>query len=248
MSAPAPGTAGAAPLFELYRRSRSVSFPPAFVRFHRPHPSERRWLLQYRDGAHGRFGRAHPERSHQPANCPCGPEAGESPPLFCRSLRGCYCLLGARSDVCLLTQFDKSAAQTFSTSLRAKCTVKGHLSTYRLCDEVRRTLCPLLPGRVADAKYATDRFGPSFSETQSSSWKEARTSGRSNESRSSPAKARLAESRRHDDGRLYALGLLARAERSTRLAAGEVRLGQPRDCPQKALHCLRAFAHGPRAM
>ncbi|KAA1085793.1 Transcription initiation factor IIA small chain (TFIIA 13.5 kDa subunit) [Puccinia graminis f. sp. tritici] len=32
--------------------------------------------------------------------------------------------------------FDKSASQVLSTQLRSKCTVKGHLSTYRLCDEV----------------------------------------------------------------------------------------------------------------
>ncbi|EFP82144.1 Transcription initiation factor IIA small chain (TFIIA 13.5 kDa subunit) [Puccinia graminis f. sp. tritici] len=36
----------------------------------------------------------------------------------------------------VLKQFDKSASQVLSTQLRSKCTVKGHLSTYRLCDEV----------------------------------------------------------------------------------------------------------------
>ncbi|KAH9822696.1 transcription initiation factor IIA, gamma subunit, helical domain-containing protein [Melampsora americana] len=36
----------------------------------------------------------------------------------------------------VLKQFDKSASQVLSTQLRSKCQIKGHLSTYRLCDEV----------------------------------------------------------------------------------------------------------------
>ncbi|CAH7688425.1 transcription initiation factor IIA, gamma subunit, helical domain-containing protein [Phakopsora pachyrhizi] len=36
----------------------------------------------------------------------------------------------------VLKQFDKSASQVLATQLRSKCQIKGHLSTYRLCDEV----------------------------------------------------------------------------------------------------------------
>lgn len=36
----------------------------------------------------------------------------------------------------VLNQFDKSASLTLSTDLKAKCSAKGHLATYRLCDEV----------------------------------------------------------------------------------------------------------------
>ncbi|ORY66640.1 putative transcription initiation factor iia small chain [Leucosporidium creatinivorum] len=36
----------------------------------------------------------------------------------------------------ILAQFDKSASQTFASQLKTKSTVKAHLSTYRLCDEV----------------------------------------------------------------------------------------------------------------
>ncbi|GAA5928879.1 hypothetical protein JCM21900_004287 [Sporobolomyces salmonicolor] len=35
-----------------------------------------------------------------------------------------------------LTQFDKSASQAISKEVKAKSTVKAHLNTYRLCDEV----------------------------------------------------------------------------------------------------------------
>ncbi|KAI4519757.1 transcription initiation factor IIA, gamma subunit [Schizophyllum commune Tattone D] len=36
----------------------------------------------------------------------------------------------------VLQQFDKSLADTMANSLRAKATLKGHLKTYRLCDDV----------------------------------------------------------------------------------------------------------------
>ncbi|GAA5991669.1 hypothetical protein JCM11641_000948 [Rhodosporidiobolus odoratus] len=35
-----------------------------------------------------------------------------------------------------LNQFDKSAAEALQKEVKAKATVKAHLSTYRLCDEV----------------------------------------------------------------------------------------------------------------
>ncbi|CAD6578607.1 MAG: Transcription initiation factor IIA small chain (TFIIA 13.5 kDa subunit) [Cyphobasidiales sp. Tagirdzhanova-0007] len=36
----------------------------------------------------------------------------------------------------VVEEFDKAASQTFSTSLRNKCSAKAKLKTYRLCDEV----------------------------------------------------------------------------------------------------------------
>ncbi|GAA99034.1 uncharacterized protein L969DRAFT_44413 [Mixia osmundae IAM 14324] len=36
----------------------------------------------------------------------------------------------------VLAKFDKAAALVLASSLKTKCTVKGHLKTYRLCDEV----------------------------------------------------------------------------------------------------------------
>ncbi|KAL1741328.1 transcription initiation factor IIA, gamma subunit-domain-containing protein [Schizophyllum fasciatum] len=36
----------------------------------------------------------------------------------------------------VLMQFDKSLADTMANHVRAKATLKGHLKTYRLCDDV----------------------------------------------------------------------------------------------------------------
>ncbi|EGG02726.1 uncharacterized protein MELLADRAFT_91156 [Melampsora larici-populina 98AG31] len=36
----------------------------------------------------------------------------------------------------MLVHLDKSASQVLSTQLCSNCQIKGHLSTYRLCDEV----------------------------------------------------------------------------------------------------------------
>merc|ERR1712014_278508 len=36
----------------------------------------------------------------------------------------------------ILQQVDKSASTTFSSNLKTKCTTKGSLKIYRLCDEV----------------------------------------------------------------------------------------------------------------
>lgn len=44
-----------------------------------------------------------------------------------------------------VVQFDKSASQTLSSQLKTKCSAKGHLSTYRLCDEV----CHSVPFHLA---------------------------------------------------------------------------------------------------
>lgn len=91
-----------------------------------------------------------------------------------------------------LLQFDKSASQALSSQLKTKSTVKAHLSTYRLCDEVswarlrhesawwrqlRADPCFATPGRLC-------RCGPSFSRTPPSS---SRTTARPSPS---PASAR----------------------------------------------------------
>lgn len=39
-------------------------------------------------------------------------------------------------------QFDKSASNALTNDVKAKATAKGHLNTYRLCDEVRCFLPP----------------------------------------------------------------------------------------------------------
>lgn len=36
----------------------------------------------------------------------------------------------------VLTQFDRSVAETLSKQVKAKSTMKGHLHTYRSCDDV----------------------------------------------------------------------------------------------------------------
>jgi len=36
----------------------------------------------------------------------------------------------------VVQEFDKAASNTMSTGLKTKCSAKGHLANYRLCDEV----------------------------------------------------------------------------------------------------------------
>lgn len=75
-------------------------------------------------------------------------------------------------------QFDKSASQTLSTSLKTKCSAKGHLSTYRHCDEVRCEFPPvvLTACRSGPSSCATRR---SSSKATTRSWDRFRASARS---------------------------------------------------------------------